>query len=49
MTLYIPLCEKGYYVCSPYLTMELLQQESAYDAEMFIEGTLAPFKTIFEG
>ena len=34
-TLYSPLCEKGYYVLSPYLTMELLQQESVYDAELF--------------
>ena len=39
-TLYTPLCEKGYYVCSPYLTMDLFQQESAYDSELFIEGDL---------
>ena len=45
-TLYLPLCEKGYYVYSPYLTMEMFQQESAYDAEMFIEGNLAPFKNV---
>lgn len=45
-TLYQPLCEKGYYVYSPYLTMEMFQQESAYDAEMFIEGNLSPFKEI---
>ena len=34
-TLYMPLSEKGYYVYSPYLTMEMFQQESAYDAELF--------------
>ena len=45
-TMYLPLCEKGYYVYSPYLTMEMFQQESAYDAEMFIEGSLTPFKNI---
>jgi hypothetical protein len=45
-TLYMPLCEKGYYVYSPYLTMELFQQESAYDAELFLEGDLTPFKNI---
>ena len=44
--MYLPLCEKGYYVYSPYLTMEMFQQESAYDAEMFIEGNLAPFKNV---
>lgn len=45
-TLYLPLCEKGYYVYSPYLTMEMFQQESAYDAEMFIEGDLTPFRDV---
>ena len=45
-TLYLPLCEKGYYVYSPYLTMEMFQQESAYDAEMFIDGDLTPFRNV---
>lgn len=45
-TLYSPLCEKGYYVFSPYLTMELFQTESAYDAEMFIDGDLSAFKNV---
>ena len=45
-TLYLPLCEKGYYVYSPYLTMEMFQQESAYDAEMFVEGDLTPFRNV---
>lgn len=42
-----PLAEKGYYVVSPYLALDLLKQESAYDSEMFINGSLAPFKNVF--
>ncbi|MDR0891759.1 MAG: DUF799 domain-containing protein [Mediterranea sp.] len=45
-TLYMPLCEKGYYVYSPSLTMELFQQESGYDAERFIEGDLTTFRDV---
>lgn len=45
-TLYLPLCEKGYYVYSPYLTMEMFQQESAYDAEQFINGDLGIFQKV---
>jgi hypothetical protein len=45
-TLYTPLCEKGYYVFSPMMTMELYQTESAYDAEMFLERDLSQFRNI---
>lgn len=45
-TLYAPLCEKGYYVYSPLMTMELFQTESAYDAEQFIEADLAQFRNV---
>ncbi len=45
-TMYIPLCEKGYYVFSPYLTMEMMQTESAYDSEMFLTGSLEQFKNV---
>jgi len=45
-TLYAPLCEKGYYVYSPYLTMEMFQQESAYDSELFLEGDLSKFHEV---
>lgn len=45
-TLYAPLCEKGYYVYSPMMTMEMFQMESAYDAEQFIEGDLSQFRNI---
>jgi hypothetical protein len=41
-----PLCEKGYYVLSPFLTMELLKQESAYDSENFLEGNLEQFRNV---
>lgn len=42
-----PLSEKGYYVVSPFLAMDILQSESAYDSEMFIDGNLSPFKDVF--
>ena len=45
-TLYAPLCEKGYYVYSPMMTMEMFQTESAYDAEQFIEGNLSKFREV---
>lgn len=45
-TMYLPLCEKGYYVYSPYLTMEMFQQESAYDAEYFVEGDISIFQKV---
>lgn len=45
-TLYAPLCEKGYYVYSPMMTMEMFQAESAYDAEQFIEADLSPFRNV---
>lgn len=45
-TLYTPLCEKGYYVYSPMMTMEMFQAESAYDAEMFLEGDLSQFRNV---
>ena len=45
-TMYMPLCEKGYYVYSPYLTMEMFQQESAYDAEQFLEKDLSVFRNV---
>lgn len=47
-TMYMPLCEKGYYVYSPYLTMEMFQQESAYDAEMFLAADLTPFRNVLD-
>ena len=45
-TMHMPLSEKGYYVYSPYLTMEMFQTESAYDSEMFLEGDLTTFRNV---
>ncbi len=45
-TLYEPLCEKGYYVFSPMLTMEMFQTESAYDSELFLEGSLQQVQNV---
>lgn len=42
-----PLAEAGYYVISPLLAMDVLKAESAYDAELFKEASLAPFKNYF--
>lgn len=46
-SLSMPLTEKGYYVVSPFLASDLLKQESAYDSELFINGSLAPFRNVF--
>ncbi len=46
-TLYHPLCEKGYYVFSPYLTADILKHEGAYDSEMFIDKDLSIFNRVF--
>ena len=42
-----PLIERGYYVLSPMLTMEILKNESAYDAELFINSPLSMFQKYF--
>ena len=47
-SMYVPLCEKGYYVISPFLAMDLFKQESAYDSEMFINGKLDVFRRFFD-
>lgn len=46
-SLAMPLNNKGYYVISPYMALNLLKQESAYDSELFVEGSLEPFKNVF--
>ncbi|MBO6005744.1 MAG: DUF799 family lipoprotein [Paludibacteraceae bacterium] len=45
-TMYKPLCEKGYYVYSPYMVMDMFQAESAYDSELFLEGDLTAFRNV---
>ena len=42
-TMYRPLCEKGYYAYSPNLMMSVLQEQSAYDGEQFLEADLGMF------
>ena len=42
-----PLNEKGFYVISPFMAMDILKQESAYDSEMFINGSLESFQKFF--
>jgi hypothetical protein len=46
-TLNIPIAEAGYYVIPPFLSMEILKKESAYDAELFIDAPLAKFGEVF--
>lgn len=43
-----PLNEKGYYVISPFLALDLLKQESAYDSEMFVNAPLDAFRNVFD-
>ena len=42
-----PLAEAGYYVIPPSLAMDVLRQESGYDAEMFIDRPLRQFHDFF--
>ena len=42
-----PLAEAGYYVIPPSLAMDILKQESAYDAELFIDQPLQKFRDYF--
>lgn len=42
-----PLADAGYYVISPLLALDVLKAESAYDAELFENASLAPFRKYF--
>lgn len=46
-TLYNPLCEKGYYVFSPNITLNILKENNIDDAEKFIDGKLDIFRDVF--
>jgi len=46
-TLNIPIANAGYYVIPPFLSMEILKRESAYDAELFLNSPLTKFQEIF--
>jgi hypothetical protein len=46
-TLMVPLADKGFYIIPPFLSMEVLKRESAYDAELFINSSSAKFGEVF--
>jgi len=46
-SLIVPLSQKGYYVLPPLLTMEILKEESAYDAEMFANSSMKQVGVLF--
>jgi hypothetical protein len=46
-TLNMPLSNAGYYVIPPFLSMEILKRESAYDAELFLNAPLVKFGDVF--
>jgi len=46
-TLIVPLANAGFYVIPPFLSMEILKKESAYDAELFLNSSLTKFGEIF--
>tara|TARA_B100000780_G_scaffold166322_1_gene116391 strand:- start:1097 stop:1777 length:681 start_codon:yes stop_codon:yes gene_type:complete len=47
-TLNVPIANAGYYVIPPFLSMEILKRESAYDSELFInKPSLKVFNEIF--
>lgn len=46
-TLNVPFCNAGYYVYPPFLTLSILQIESAYDSELFINKDLSKFNKLF--
>ena len=39
--------DEGYYVYPSLLTMNTLQEESAYDSELFVDGDISSFKRLF--
>jgi hypothetical protein len=46
-TLSQPLCERGYYVIPPYVSMEVFKNESAYDADVLLDRPLDKFGSYF--
>tara|TARA_B100000795_G_scaffold224338_1_gene179753 strand:+ start:1784 stop:2473 length:690 start_codon:yes stop_codon:yes gene_type:complete len=47
-TLNVPIANAGYYVIPPFLSMEILKRESAYDSELFLTQSLEKFNEIFD-
>jgi len=46
-SLALPLINRGYYVFSPIMSMELLQEEGAYNSEIFLDGDISKFRDVF--
>ena len=46
-TLNVPIANAGFYVIPPFLSMEILKRESAYDAELFFNSPLTKFGEVF--
>ncbi len=46
-TLNVPLANAGYYIIPPFLSMEILRNESAYDAELFLNQPVNKFGEVF--
>ena len=46
-SLAVPFTLNGYYVVPPLLGMEILKEESAYDSEMFINGSMKKVGELF--
>lgn len=46
-TLNVPLANAGFYVVPPFLSMDILKKESAYDSEMFLNAPLQKFQEVF--
>jgi len=46
-TLNVPIANSGYYVIPPFLSMEILKRESAYDSELFLNQSLDIFNEVF--
>jgi hypothetical protein len=46
-SLVVPITQKGYYVFPSLLTLDILKEESAYDAEMFIDNSMKNVGDLF--
>jgi hypothetical protein len=46
-TLTVPLADRGYYVVPPFLSMDVLKRESAYDSELFLNQNLSLVGGVF--
>lgn len=46
-TLLTPVAEHGYYVIPPFISMEILKRESAYDSERFLDAPLKKFGQLY--